>query len=622
MTSVLQHRASLISLGYAAALAAWLAIVPTASASCPAPASPYSDAVLATAGVASYHRLAESSGTVACDSAGSSSGAYTGGYRLGEPGAVAGDGERAVAFNGVSGYVRIPTSSSLTPSSQLTLETWVKPDSVWSSQTVLRKDGQYLLRIADGRVYFRLWSSWTSTAELATPYGIEPDRWQHVVATYDGAYMRIFVDGLSLASRSRTGPLTATGNSLYLGASGGSYDYLGGALDEVATYNTALSPATIARHGQLAEAAPAPEPTATPTPTSTPDPTPTATPEPSPTPEPTPAPEWPAPASVACGLGTFAVGNWPSACWRPYAEWSPFNKRLPGAPRVAANSSAMVQRILGFGPIQNLVAGSSGTADDWAHPTYYPDADDPWFTLHCISPWGQCSIEGHRVRIPDAARPAAGGDAHLTVVDQAGGWEYDLWDVSSKPAGGGRLDFGWGGRTRIDGDGRGSDATAAQFGNLAGIIRAPELAAGVIPHALFAVIKCGATSPRSVYPATKGGTVCSDSTNAPPMGTHLWLAMSDEQIEALAVPRWKKTVLHAMADYGLFMGDTGGGTWGIQAESGQTYTSFGHEDALVTFARENGWALYNGRYAGNLRDGVDWARYLRVLDPCVSQGTC
>ena len=97
---------------------------------------------------------------------------------------------------------------------------------------------------------------------------------------------------------------------------------------------------------------------------------------------------------------------------------------------------------------------------------------------------------------------------------------------------------------------------------------------------------------------------------------------SPEQIEALAVPRWKKTVLHAMADYGMIMGDTGSGSWAIQAESGSTYTSFGYEDELVKFARANGWSAYNGRYSGNLRDGVDWARYLRVLDPCVSQGTC
>ncbi len=601
-----------------AAAAASFAVGPSGAvaATCPVPASTYSDTVSATSGLVAYHRLGETSGTAACDSAGANTGGYSGGYRLGEAGAEG--GTAAVSLNGSSGVVRIASSSTLNPASRLTLEAWVKPNTVSPSQTVVRKDGQYLLRIADGRAFFRLWSSWSATAEVATAAVIQPGTWQHLVGTYDGATMRVYLNGVQVASRARTGSIQGTGNALYLGASTGSYDFFGGTLDEVATYATALSADTVARHRSLASTAPAPTPvpTATPIPTATATPSPTATATPSPTPTPPPS------SGFACGLGTFTVGNWPTACWRPYADSSPFNRRIPGAPRVAANSAQVVQRVLGFGAIQNLVAGESGTADDWSHPTYYPDADDPYFTLHCTEPWGTCSIEGHRIRIPDAARPAAGGDAHLTVVDQSTGWEYDLYDVSAKPSGGGRLDFGWGGRTRIDGDGRGSDATAAQFGNLAGIIRAQELAAGVIPHALFTVIKCGSTSPRYVYPATKGGTYCSDTTGAPPMGSHLWLAMTDAQIEALAVPRWKKTVLHAMADYGMIMGDTGSGSWAIQAESGSTYTSFGYEDELVRFARANGWSQYNGRYSGSLRDGVDWARYLRVLDPCVSQGTC
>ncbi len=84
---------------------------------------------------------------------------------------------------------------------------------------------------------------------------------------------------------------------------------------------------------------------------------------------------------------------------------------------------------------------------------------------------------------------------------------------------GGTLTFGWGGATRIDGDGRGSDATAAQYGNLAGIIRAQELQAGAINHALFTVIRCD--NANHGYPAMKSGRACShigeSNTNAPPM---------------------------------------------------------------------------------------------------------
>jgi hypothetical protein len=77
-----------------------------------------------------------------------------------------------------------------------------------------------------------------------------------------------------------------------------------------------------------------------------------------------------------------------------------------------------------------------------------------------------------------------------------------------------------------------------------------------------------------------------------------------------------------MARYGMFLGDTGGGSWGIQLESGSTYTSFGRPDPLVAFAKANGWTTHGGKWVGSLRDAVDWARHLRVIHPCVSRRTC
>jgi hypothetical protein len=268
-----------------------------------------------------------------------------------------------------------------------------------------------------------------------------------------------------------------------------------------------------------------------------------------------------------------------------------------------------------------VTVGNTGTRWDYSHPTYYSRPADPVFVLHCTEHWGRCPIEGQSVRVPDAANAAAGSDGHMTVVDTASGWEYDLWTVKSKPRGGGRLDFGWGGRTRLDGPGTGSAATASGFGNLAGIIRAQELAAGEIRHALFMVVKC--SSGGKVYPVTSGaGSPCDDRADAPAMGSRFQLDMSDGEIQALPVPGWKKTILRAMARYGMYMGDTGSGGWGLQMESGATYTSFGYEDALVTFARGAGLPRFADNFVFNIRDGVDWGRRLRVIDPCESNGSC
>jgi hypothetical protein len=99
--------------------------------------------------------------------------------------------------------------------------------------------------------------------------------------------------------------------------------------------------------------------------------------------------------------------------------------------------------------------------------------------------------------------------------------------------------------------------------------------------------------------------------------------MTPAQIDALDVPAYRKTVLRAMARYGMYVADTGG-SWGIVTESALVTTSFGLDDRWLSFAQSVGapyWAP-DQRYAIHIRDGVDWGRYLRVIDPCVTERTC
>lgn len=331
-----------------------------------------------------------------------------------------------------------------------------------------------------------------------------------------------------------------------------------------------------------------------------------------------------APTTVECGFGGFGAGSWPTSCWRPYGASSPFNRAVPASPRLLANSQGIVDRVLGMGAIADLIVAPS-TSSDWYHPSYYSTTTDPIYTVHCTKAWGTCEIEGMSVRIPAAARPASGGDAHMAVVDQAGGWEYDFWQVQDKPAGGGVLTISWGGRTAIRGDGLGSDATAAHFGLLAGVIRAPEMKAGKIDHALFMIVGCA--NGRYVYPAQGLGLACADTTNAPAIGQHFWLDMTRAEIDGLPVPGWKKTILRALSTYGAYVGDTGGNeAFGFQFESGATYTSFGVADPMVAFAQQQTAGVYHsassGKYYFDLGAGVDWRGRMRTLDPCVSQAAC
>ena len=323
----------------------------------------------------------------------------------------------------------------------------------------------------------------------------------------------------------------------------------------------------------------------------------------------------------------------PGACWRPYSDQSPVNGGVGAAPRLASGSSAIVSRTLGFGPAQNILTGVAETEDDWDHPLYYSQPSDPLYTVSCTRWVSSCEVEGVQVRIPEAAQPAGGGDGSLGVIDQASGMEYDFWQVSSKPSGGGTLQVSHGGMTALgtaDADGLGSNATAAHFGTAAGVIRPPEHEAGHIDHALFMVVEC--TNGNYVWPAHGPGVgrSCSSmglsNADAPALGQHFYLDMSDAQIDALAVPEWKRTILRAMADYGMFVGDTGGSSWRVKIESGSSYTSFDRQDPWVELGIRYGvptWRAPSGNtaYVYNLHDGVDWSR-LRVVDPCVAQQTC
>jgi len=309
----------------------------------------------------------------------------------------------------------------------------------------------------------------------------------------------------------------------------------------------------------------------------------------------------------------------PVSCWRPYSPHSPFNRRLPASPPLDPDSARIVQWLTSSGSPADLTLGVAGTAHDFSHPVYYSRPSDPRFTIHCTQPWGHCPLEGQAIRIPSGARPAGGSDGHMAVVDLRRGMEYDMWQAHVPPEGG-VLTISWGGRTRLHGMGLGSNATAAHFGLLAGIIRAPELEAGRIDHALVMVTDC---TNGFVPPASGGGLLCSGQPGAPDAGMRFQLAMSDAQIDELGLPAWKKAILRAMADYGAYVEDTSGVRgWGVELESGSTYTSFGRPDQLVSVARQDGIPSLDGHYTLDLGSGIDWRDKLRVIAPCVSEGRC
>lgn len=337
----------------------------------------------------------------------------------------------------------------------------------------------------------------------------------------------------------------------------------------------------------------------------------------------------------SCSLASSPEGTDPGACWRPFSSASPFNQTLPASPRLMPGSSAIVEKMFqlagGHGPSE-LEVFKDGRGGE---PTYYSSPNDPVFTIHCTRPWGHCMLEGMQVRIPAGAQTEGevasveneSQDAHLTVIDPSTEREYDFWQVQSDPipASGGTLKVSWGGYASLSGTGLDmpTEATAAKWASLEGRIRAEELLAGHISHALFINVKCDSGS--WVYPAAKAGAKCSESSNAPPMGARLQLNYTVAEIEAMALPSWKKTVLRAMSEYGMFIGDTGSPSlFSLERETGSQYSSVGRANKWLEVVAAGGfnyWSGEGGVNVGDLAGGINWHR-LQVIDPCVSEGTC
>ena len=69
--------------------------------------------------------------------------------------------------------------------------------------------------------------------------------WTHLATTYDGATLRLYVDGVQVSSKPQTGTLASSANPLQIGGDDIYGQYFSGLIDEVRVYNVALTAAEI-----------------------------------------------------------------------------------------------------------------------------------------------------------------------------------------------------------------------------------------------------------------------------------------------------------------------------------------------------------------------------------------
>jgi hypothetical protein len=85
-----------------------------------------------------------------------------------------------------------------------------------------------------------------SDGNASSPTALPLNAWSHLAATYDGSMLRLFVNGVQVASAAYTGSLSTSTNPLRIGGNSGFGEYFAGVIDEVRIYYRALTPSEIA----------------------------------------------------------------------------------------------------------------------------------------------------------------------------------------------------------------------------------------------------------------------------------------------------------------------------------------------------------------------------------------
>ncbi len=196
----------------------------------------------ASPGLVAAYSFNEGAGTAASDSSGS-----------GNPGTISGavwtsSGKfgGALVFDGVNDSVTVADSNSLDLTGGLTLEAWVKQDSGGSGWHTA------ILKERPGGLAYALYSKTSASGpsghiqvgstQARARYGTQLVNgvWNHVAATYDGAAVRVYVNGAQVVTQSQTGLVSVSAGLLRIGGNSIWSEWFKGTLDEVRIYNRAL----------------------------------------------------------------------------------------------------------------------------------------------------------------------------------------------------------------------------------------------------------------------------------------------------------------------------------------------------------------------------------------------
>ena len=125
--------------------------------------------------------------------------------------------ERAVALDGTSGYVPVASADVPLPDGPMTLEAWMRAESLDGRIGLVSKaqSSDYGIFVTNGTPAFMAYLGDGYVAAKGPK--LEVGRWYHVAGVYDGREVRLYVDGKKVSSTAGTGPRKTNDLPLIIG---------------------------------------------------------------------------------------------------------------------------------------------------------------------------------------------------------------------------------------------------------------------------------------------------------------------------------------------------------------------------------------------------------------------
>jgi hypothetical protein len=165
----------------------------------------------------------------------------------------------ALDCDGYSSFIEIPHTPDLGPE-QLTVEAWIKlsayPQGGDPRRWIVSKgetevtDGHYSLLVRGSSVdaYLNIGGKGGLHQAHSQSGVLGLNQWHLLAMTYDGAELRLFIDGVEAASKRVGKPRTPGVGPLAIGRRDGVMRYFQGAVDDVRIYSRALSVGELKSH--------------------------------------------------------------------------------------------------------------------------------------------------------------------------------------------------------------------------------------------------------------------------------------------------------------------------------------------------------------------------------------